>query len=109
MWFAGYRMQFFAEKGLAPDISDVWEKIGGNFSDAMKKASTGRGRQAVLRAVLLLPVGGLLPEERLRAARLRAATNLDEFRRSCKQMQKDGLVPIAFGDKDGWPAMGTFD
>ena len=27
----------------------------------------------------------------------------------CKQMKKDGLVPIAFGDKDGWPAMGTFD
>jgi multiple sugar transport system substrate-binding protein len=24
-------------------------------------------------------------------------------------MQKDGLAPIAFGDKDGWPAMGTFD
>jgi multiple sugar transport system substrate-binding protein len=26
-----------------------------------------------------------------------------------KQMQKDNLVPIAFADKDGWPAMGTFD
>ena len=26
-----------------------------------------------------------------------------------KQMQKDGLDPIAFADKDGWPAMGTFD
>ena len=25
------------------------------------------------------------------------------------QMQKDGLTPIAFADKDGWPAMGTFD
>jgi multiple sugar transport system substrate-binding protein len=24
-------------------------------------------------------------------------------------MQKDGLTPIAFADKDGWPAMGTFD
>ena len=24
-------------------------------------------------------------------------------------MQTDGLTPIAFGDKDGWPAMGTFD
>ena len=24
-------------------------------------------------------------------------------------MQKDGLAPIAFADKDGWPAMGTFD
>jgi multiple sugar transport system substrate-binding protein len=24
-------------------------------------------------------------------------------------MQTDGLVPIAFADSDGWPAMGTFD
>ena len=24
-------------------------------------------------------------------------------------MKKDGLTPFAFGDKDGWPAMGTFD
>ena len=24
-------------------------------------------------------------------------------------MKTDGLIPLAFGDKDGWPAMGTFD
>src|SRR5215207_4095097 len=24
-WFAGYRMQFFAQRGLAHDISDVWQ------------------------------------------------------------------------------------
>ena len=24
-------------------------------------------------------------------------------------MKSDGLIPIAFADKDGWPAMGTFD
>lgn len=26
-----------------------------------------------------------------------------------KKMKKDGLVPIGFADKDGWPAFGTFD
>ena len=31
-WFAGYRMRFFAAKGLAGDISDVWKKIGGDFA-----------------------------------------------------------------------------
>jgi multiple sugar transport system substrate-binding protein len=34
---------------------------------------------------------------------------LDEFKTLGAQMQKDGLAPIAFADKDGWPAMGTFD
>src|SRR6266540_5940427 len=40
-WFAGNRMNFFAQKGLATPISDVWEKIGPNFTDALKAASTG--------------------------------------------------------------------
>src|SRR4051794_23097040 len=40
-WFAGYRMQFFAQKGLASDISDVWGEVGSNYSDALKGASTG--------------------------------------------------------------------
>ena len=40
-WFAGYRMQFFAERKLSTDISDVWDDIGDNYSEAMKKASTG--------------------------------------------------------------------
>ena len=34
---------------------------------------------------------------------------LDEMQTLAAQMQKDGLIPVAFADKDGWPAMGTFD
>ena len=33
----------------------------------------------------------------------------DALRALCQQMQTDGLTPFAFGDKEGWPAMGTFD
>ena len=39
MWFAGYRMRFFASKGLAGDISDIWPIDG--LTDALKKSSTG--------------------------------------------------------------------
>src|SRR5579859_3303558 len=35
-WFAGYRMQYFAAQNLLAPIDDVWAKIGGNFSDAVK-------------------------------------------------------------------------
>jgi multiple sugar transport system substrate-binding protein len=43
-WFAGNRMNFFAQQGLAGDISDVWEDV--DMSDAFKKASTGEdGKQ----------------------------------------------------------------
>jgi multiple sugar transport system substrate-binding protein len=43
------------------------------------------------------------------AAGYQVPTTLDEFTALCRRMQADKLVPIAFGDKDGWPAMGTFD
>jgi multiple sugar transport system substrate-binding protein len=33
----------------------------------------------------------------------------DELIALCKKMKADGLTPISFTDKDGWPAMGTFD
>ena len=36
-------------------------------------------------------------------------TTLDEFKTLAAKMQSDGLIPMAFGDSDGWPAMGTFD
>jgi len=34
---------------------------------------------------------------------------LAEFYTLTAQMKKDSLIPLAFADKDGWPAMGTFD
>src|SRR3954451_7127525 len=43
-WFAGYRMQFFAQQGLVGDVSDVWQNVQG-MSDAMKTASTSDGKQ----------------------------------------------------------------
>ena len=36
-------------------------------------------------------------------------TSFEEFTALAAKMQADGLVPVAFADKDGWPAMGTFD
>jgi multiple sugar transport system substrate-binding protein len=40
-WFAGYRMQFFAQKGLATPIDDVWQTLTPQMPPAMKAASTG--------------------------------------------------------------------
>src|SRR6202034_300987 len=36
-------------------------------------------------------------------------TTWDQLIALCKKMQKDGLIPFAFADKDLWPALGTFD
>ena len=49
-WFAGYRMQFFAQQGLVGDVSDVWQNVQG-MSGRDEDRLDPRGRQAVLRAV----------------------------------------------------------
>jgi multiple sugar transport system substrate-binding protein len=43
------------------------------------------------------------------AGNYKIPTTWDALKSLCEQMKKDGLTPIAFADKDGWPAMGTFD
>jgi multiple sugar transport system substrate-binding protein len=108
-WFAGYRMQFFAAQNLATDISDVWTKVGSNYADAFKTASTGADKKQYFipfynypwvvsyRKKLFTDKGYTIPK------------TIDEFVTLAKKMKTDGLIPLAFADKDGWPAMGTFD
>ena len=107
-WFAGYRMQFFAQRGLATDISGVWEKIGGNYSQAFKDASTLDGKQYFI-PFYNYPWAYFYKKSVFEKNGWEPATTLDEFKALCEEIKGKGMTPIAFGDKDGWPAMGTFD
>ncbi|UXY23971.1 ABC transporter substrate-binding protein [Streptomyces cynarae] len=108
-WFAGYRMQFFAAKGLASPIDDVWQTIGQNFPDAMKQLSKGEDGKYYFVPLYTYPWAIFYRKSVFAQHGYKVPTTWDELVALCKQMQKDGLVPIAFGDKDAWPAMGTFD
>jgi multiple sugar transport system substrate-binding protein len=108
-WFAGYRMRFFAAQGLAGDISDVWDKIGSDFSDSFKKASTGDDGKQYFVPIYNYPWVLMYRKSVWQERGYQAPTTLDELKTLGDSMKKDGLVPIAFADKDGWPAMGTFD
>ncbi|WP_329273805.1 ABC transporter substrate-binding protein [Streptomyces sp. NBC_01451] len=108
-WFAGYRMQFFAGKGLASPIDDVWQKIGGNFPDAMKQLSKGADGKYYFVPLYTYPWAMFYRKSVFKERGYEVPTTWAQFIALCKQMQKDGLVPIAFGDKDAWPALGTFD
>ena len=107
-WFSGYRMRFFASKDLAGDISDVWKDLGG-MSDALKKASTGDDGKQYFVPSTYYPWAVFYRKSVFAKFGYQPPKTLDEFKTLGAQMRKDGLVPIAFGDKDGWPAMGTFD
>jgi multiple sugar transport system substrate-binding protein len=108
-WFAGYRMQFFAAKGLATPIDDVWKTIGGNFPEAMHKLSKGEDGKYYLVPLYTYPWAIFYRKSVFKEKGYEVPTKWDDFVALCKQMKKDGLVPIAFGDKDAWPALGTFD
>ncbi|MGN6445622.1 ABC transporter substrate-binding protein [Amnibacterium sp.] len=108
-WFAGYRMQYIAKKGLVGDVSDVWSKIGSNFSDALKKASTGADGKQYFVPNYNYPWGFFYRKSVWQSNGWSVPGTWDELISLCKQMQKKGIIPVAFTDKDLWPACGTFD
>jgi multiple sugar transport system substrate-binding protein len=108
-WFSGFRMRFFASKGLAGDISDVWTKIGSNFADGIKAASTGDDGKQYLVPTFNYPWVVMYRKSVFAEKGYAPPKTLDEFKTLGDTMKKDGLAPLAFADKDGWPAMGTFD
>jgi multiple sugar transport system substrate-binding protein len=108
-WFAGFRMRFFASQGLATPVDDVWDKIGANFSDAFKAASKGDDGHYYFVPLYNYPWAVFYRKSVWAAKGYQVPTTWDAFVALQKQMQKDGLVPMAMGQKDGWPALGTFD
>jgi multiple sugar transport system substrate-binding protein len=108
-WFAGYRMQFFAAQGFATDISDVWRDIGGGFSDALKKASTGADGKQYFVPFYSYPWAVFYRKSVFAQRGYAVPKTWDEYKALAVRMRSDGLTPIALADKDGWPAMGTFD
>ncbi|MEY9905824.1 multiple sugar transport system substrate-binding protein [Catenulispora sp. MAP12-49] len=110
-WFAGYRMQFFAQKNLLHPIDDVWDAIGANFSDAAKKLSLGLDGKAYFVPLYNYPWGVFYRKSLFQAKGYQPAADWDSFVALCGQMKKDGLSPLAagFGGGDSWTNLGTFD
>ncbi|WP_426996907.1 ABC transporter substrate-binding protein [Pseudarthrobacter sp. N5] len=108
-WFAGYRMQYYAGKGLLAPIDDVWEKIGGNYSDALKKASTGPDGKMYFVPNYNYPWGFFYRKSLWAEKGYAVPETFDALKTLAAKMKADGIIPIGFADKDGWPAMGTFD
>ncbi len=106
-WFAGYRMKFFASRGLIGDVSDVWPLEG--VGESFKTASTGDDGKQYFVPVSYYPWAIFYRKSVWEENGYTPPTTLDELVTLAKQMQSDDLVPFAFADKEGWPAMGTFD
>jgi multiple sugar transport system substrate-binding protein len=110
-WFAGYRMQYFAQKGLLHPVDDVWASIGGNFSEGAKGLSKGLDGKYYFVPLYNYPWGVFYRKSLFAEKGYQPAADWDSFIALCKQIQKDGLSPLAagFGGGDSWTVLGTFD
>ena len=108
-WFSGFRMRFFAGQGLAVAIDDVWTTLSPHFSDAFKVGSTGNDGHQYFVPIYNYPWAVFYRPSLFTAKGYKVPATLSDLTALCTQMQKDNIIPFAFGDKDGWEAMGTFD
>ena len=107
-WFAGYRMQFFAQRGLATPIDDVWKTIGPLMPPGMHGASKGLDGRYYFVPLYNYPWAIHYRRSVFREKGYAIPNTWDQLIALAKKMKADG-VPMGFCDKDGWPAMGTFD
>ena len=108
-WYSGFRMRYFAETGTGSAIDDVWAQVGSNFTAGFANSVVGNDGKVYGIPIDYYPWCMFYRRSVWAAKGYTVPTTWAELLALCAQMQKDGLTPIAFGDKDGWPAMGTFD
>lgn len=108
-WFAGNRMQFFAAQGLVAPIDDAWSSFADQFSEGFQKASTGADGKKYFVPFYNYPWAVFYRKSLFQEKGYQTPATWDDFLSLGEKMKADGLAPLAFGDKDGWPAMGTFD
>jgi len=107
--FSGHRMRFFADKGLVSPIDDVWSAVKSNYTAGFEASIKGNDGHAYAVPTDYYPWAVFYRKDVWAAKGYTVPTNWDDFKALCEKMKKDGLTPIAFADKDGWPAQGTFD
>jgi multiple sugar transport system substrate-binding protein len=107
--FPGYRLQFLSATGLLAPIDDVWEVVKDNFSTAVSDAATANDGHVYGIPFDTSPWVFFYRKSLWASRGYEVPTTWTELLALCKRMQSDGLTPIAFGNKDGWPALGTFD
>ncbi|MET0135955.1 MAG: ABC transporter substrate-binding protein [Kibdelosporangium sp.] len=108
-WFAGFRLRFFASKQLVGDISELWNSIGGNYTQAQKEASTGDDGKQYFVPFYSYPWAVFYRPSIFQEKGFAVPKTFDELMALSGQMKAAGLAPIAAGQSNGWPQLGTFD
>lgn len=109
-WFAGYRMRYFAERGLVSDVSEVWDRhFRGAFTDQVRGLCTADDGKQYMVPDSTAPWAVFHRKSVFEENGYEVPTTRAEFVALCERMRSDGLEPLASGIREGWPAMGMFD
>lgn len=111
-WFAGYRMQFFANNGLLHPIDDVWAKIGANFTNAVKDLSKNPADgHFYFVPIYEYPWGIYYRKSLFQERGYQIPATFDDLMKLAQQMQRDGIIPFlqGYGGGESWMPLGTFD
>ncbi|HOX48974.1 MAG TPA: extracellular solute-binding protein [Spirochaetia bacterium] len=105
-WFAGYRMQQYAAKGLLEPLDSIWQDS--EFPAAFKTASSYNGK------TYFMPSSWYwwavyYNKDVFAKLNLSVPKTWEEFEAVCAALKKAGIEPIAIGAKDTWTAGGWFD
>jgi multiple sugar transport system substrate-binding protein len=105
----GYEMRASAAKGLLTPIDDVWERIGSTMHASLKLAASGEDHHQYAVPSGHYPWAVFYRKSLFRQHGYEVPTTWEAFKVLSRRMQTDGLIPIAMGDEDLFPAMGWFD
>ena len=108
-WFPGFRMRQFAAQGLLAPIDDVWPLVKDNLPPGFAATVTGGDGHLYGLPFDYYPWLFFYRKSLWQARGYEIPNTWDALLALCVRMKKDGLTPVAFSDKDGWPAMATFD
>ncbi|MEO5899578.1 MAG: ABC transporter substrate-binding protein [Ilumatobacteraceae bacterium] len=107
-WFSGYRMRFFADKGLIGDVSDVWANLP-DMAASFKTASTGNDGKQYFVPLYYYPWAVHYRKSVFAEHGYTIPTTKVELVALATKMKADGLIPFAYANDGKWPVQGTFD
>lgn len=109
-WYPGVRMLKFVKPGLFAPVTDVWQQV-----DLKKKVAPGVTEQLTYDGKQWgMPYayymwGMYYRKDIFGKYHIAPPKTWQEFLAACATLKKNGVVPIALGDQELWPAAGWFD
>jgi len=110
-YWAGARTKFFVDRDLCLDISEFWKttELDKSFSPETKAAAATYNGKEYAVPISMFPMYVYYNKNIFDKYGLVAPKTWDEFLNVCDTLKSNGVIPIALGSKNRWPAYVWFD